>query len=171
MSRIYSEEAELYDIAFDWDLSEEAAWLAKGFGPVALSIFPDPVTGNYKDACWQALGEELMTLLTPEEYASAKRTTFNAFYTSPTVIAAMHDALARLGVPANATVLEPGCGSGRMLVALAAHGVEAVGIDTSEEMLALARARGCEVVRADMTDFEADLERGGSLIWHELVAQ
>ena len=30
-----------------------------GFGPVALSIFPDPVTGRYKDAGWQALGEEL----------------------------------------------------------------------------------------------------------------
>ena len=24
-----------------------------GFGPVALSIFPDPVTGRYKDASWQ----------------------------------------------------------------------------------------------------------------------
>jgi cyclopropane fatty-acyl-phospholipid synthase-like methyltransferase len=85
VSRIYTEEAELYDIAFDWDLSEEAAWLV------------------------QRLGR---------------------------------------------SVLEPGCGSGRMLAALAAHGVEAVGIDTSEEMLALARARGCEVVHADMTDFD-----------------
>ena len=37
-------------------------------------IFPDPVTGRYKDAAWQALGEELQSLLTPEEYASAKRT-------------------------------------------------------------------------------------------------
>src|SRR5262249_32666957 len=60
-----------------------------GFGPVALSIFPDPVTGRYKDRTWQALGEELKTLLTPEEYESAKRTTFNAFYTSPTVIRAI----------------------------------------------------------------------------------
>ena len=57
-----------------------------GFGPVALSIFPDPVTGRYKDAAWQALGEELRALLSPEEYASAKRTTFTAFYTSPLVI-------------------------------------------------------------------------------------
>jgi SAM-dependent methyltransferase len=85
VSRIYTDQAELYDIAFDWDLSEEAAWLAQ-----------------------------------------------------------------RLG----GSVLEPGCGSGRMLTALAAYGVEAVGIDTSEEMLALARARGCKVVRADMTDFD-----------------
>jgi N12 class adenine-specific DNA methylase len=86
-----------------------------GFGPVALSIFPDPVTGTYKDAGWQALGEELKSLLTPEEYDSAKRTTFNAFYTSPTVIAAMHEALGRLGVNGSATILEPGCGIGNFM--------------------------------------------------------
>ncbi len=83
-----------------------------GFGPVALSIFPNPATGEYKDG-WQEFGEELKTLLTPEEYASAKATTFNAFYTSPLVIDAMHAALDRLGVPTGATVLEPGCGGAR----------------------------------------------------------
>ncbi len=86
-----------------------------GFGPVALSIFPDPVSGRYKDAGWQAIGDELKSLLTPEEYDSARRTTFNAFYTSPTVIAAMHEAIARLGVPDNATILEPGCGTGNFM--------------------------------------------------------
>ena len=50
-----------------------------GFGPIALSIFPDPVSGRYKDDGWKSLGEELKSLLTPEEYDSAKRTTFNAF--------------------------------------------------------------------------------------------
>ncbi|TXT36751.1 MAG: Uncharacterized protein FD138_884, partial [Planctomycetota bacterium] len=61
------------------------------------------------------MGEELKTLLTPEEYDSAKRTTFNAFYTSPIVITAIHEAIARLGVTANATILEPGCGTGNFL--------------------------------------------------------
>src|SRR5262249_47179097 len=77
--------------------AEERQTLARfgGFGPLALSIFPDPVTGRYKDG-WQALGEELKSLLSPEEYDSARRTTFNAFYTSPVVIAAMHEALGRL---------------------------------------------------------------------------
>jgi len=97
--------------------SEERQKLARfaGFGPVALSIFPDPATGRYKDAAWQAIGKELQTLLSPDEYDSAKRTTFNAFYTSPIVIAAIHQAIARLGVPASATILEPGCGTGNFM--------------------------------------------------------
>jgi N12 class adenine-specific DNA methylase len=95
---------------------EEKQSLARfgGFGPVALSIFPDPVIHRYKDG-WKEIGEELKTLLTPEEYDSAKRTTFNAFYTSPVVIRAMHEALTRLGVSSGATVLEPGCGNGRFI--------------------------------------------------------
>jgi hypothetical protein len=44
-----------------------------GFGPVALGIFPDPVTSQYKDTTWQTLGEELRTLLSPVDYASARR--------------------------------------------------------------------------------------------------
>ncbi|HEY7313555.1 MAG TPA: DEAD/DEAH box helicase family protein [Gemmataceae bacterium] len=96
---------------------EEKQILARfaGFGPVALSIFPDPVSGRYKDASWQALGEELRGLLSPEEYDSAKRTTFNAFYTSPTAIAAIHAAISRLGIPSTATILEPGCGTGNFM--------------------------------------------------------
>jgi N12 class adenine-specific DNA methylase len=87
-----------------------------GFGAVALSIFPDPVTDHYKDAGWQALGEELRSLLTSQEYDSAKRSTFNAFYTSSIVIGAIHDAITRLGVPKNnATILEPGCGIGNFM--------------------------------------------------------
>ena len=86
-----------------------------GFGPVALSIFPNPVTGVYKDESWRPIGEALKELLTPDEYDSAKRTTFNAFYTSPTVISAMHSALDRLGVPDGAVVLEPGAGIGNFL--------------------------------------------------------
>jgi N12 class adenine-specific DNA methylase len=96
---------------------EEKETLARfaGFGAVALSLFPDPVTGRYKDDTRQALALELKALLSPEEYESAKRTTFNAFYTSPTVINAIYDAIARLGVPNDATLLEPGCGIGNFM--------------------------------------------------------
>src|SRR5881296_2588271 len=109
---------------------DECAVLARfpGFGPVALVLFPDPVTGRYHDAGWQQLGEELQTVLTPEDYASAKRTTFTAFYTSPLVIRAMHEALRRLGVPENATVLEPGCGIGNFM-AYAPQGMRFIGVE------------------------------------------
>jgi len=89
---------------------DEAQILARfgGFGPVALSIFPDPVTGKFKDG-WQAIGEELRELLTPEEYASAKRTTFCQFFTSPLVMMNVHAALINLGIQNGAKILEPLC--------------------------------------------------------------
>ena len=109
-----------------------------GFGPVALHIFPDPVTGRYKDG-WQAIGEELRALLTDEEYDSAKRSTFNAFFTSSTVIRAMYDALARFGVPNDALVLEPGCGPGRFIY-LAPAGMRFIGVELDSISGRIARA-------------------------------
>ncbi len=119
---------------------EERDVLARfsGFGPVALSIFPDPVTHRYKEG-WQDIGEELKSLLTPDAYASAKRTTFNAFYTSAVVIAAMHTALAKLGVPNNACVLEPGCGTGNFM-SLAPEGMKFIGVELDSISGRLARA-------------------------------
>jgi SAM-dependent methyltransferase len=83
VTRIYGEEAELYDIAFDWDVDDEVDWL-----------------------------------------------------------------LERLGSPVS--VLEPGCGSGRMLEALVRRGVDAVGIDLSPEMLAIAERRAPGRLRAHL---------------------
>jgi N12 class adenine-specific DNA methylase len=74
------------------------------------------------------LGEELKTLLSPPEYESAKRTTFNAFYTSPTVIAAIYEAISRLGVPTNATILEPGCGTGNFM-SQGGEGMRFIGVE------------------------------------------
>ena len=121
--------------------AEEARALARfgGFGPVALSLFPNPVTGDYKSPSWQRLGEELLSLLTDEEYASAKRTVFTAFYTSPVVVRAMYHALTRLGVPNEATVLEPGCGSGNFL-RLAPEGMHVIGIELDSLSGRIARA-------------------------------
>jgi hypothetical protein len=110
-----------------------------GFGPVALSIFPDPVTGTYKDAGWQTIGEELQSLLTAQEYDSAKRTTFNAFYTSPVVIAGMHDAIRRLGISGNATILEPGCGIGNFM-GQGAAGQHFIGVELDAISGRIARA-------------------------------
>lgn len=94
MSRLYGEDAELYDIAFGWDVSAEADWLLERFGPGCR------------------------------------------------------------------TVLEPGCGAGRILEALARRGLDVVGIDRSPAMVEIARRRLAaaglrgEVAGADMTAFD-----------------
>ena len=64
----------------------------------------------------KVLGEELQSILTPEEYDSAKRTTFTAFYTSPIVMQAMHEAMSRLGLPKMLPCWSPGRGAGGFLV-------------------------------------------------------
>ena len=51
-----------------------------------------------------------------------------------------------------AAVLDAGCGTGRVAIALAGHGIDVVGVDLDASMLATARAR-----RPDITWVEADL--------------
>jgi SAM-dependent methyltransferase len=90
VSRLYQQDAELYDIAFDWDVGGEVDWI--------LDV---------------------------------------------------------LGRPRS--ILEPGCGSGRMLLPFADRGVEITGFDISEQMVELARRRvgaRASVQVADMTDFD-----------------
>lgn len=89
--------AELYDLAFSWDVEEEAAWLRQRFGPYCGSV------------------------------------------------------------------LELGCGSGRMLPPLARAGLEVGGVDSSTAMLARARSRLLReglpeptLIRADMAHFDMD---------------
>jgi SAM-dependent methyltransferase len=91
VTKLYTDDAELYDIAFDWDVSGEIEWLLERLGPHCRSV------------------------------------------------------------------VEPGCGSGRILHAFASRGLEVVGLDSSQRMVALARERlgGRGVVHlADMTDFD-----------------
>lgn len=109
-----------------------------GFGCVALSIFPDPRTGQFREG-WEQIGRELRELLTGEEYASARRTTFNAFYTSPVVMRAAYAGLNRLGLPADALVLEPGCGAGGFMGAAPA-GMRFIGVEMDSVSGRIARA-------------------------------
>jgi SAM-dependent methyltransferase len=94
VTRLYDDHADLYDLAFDWDVSEEVAWLHERLGGRCRSV------------------------------------------------------------------LEPGCGSGRVLEALARRGLAVAGIDRSPAMVDAARRRlaaaGVEatIVRADMADFD-----------------
>ena len=60
---------------------------------------------------WAAEYAELKELLTPEEYASARGSTLNAHYTSPTVIQSIYEAVGCMGIEPD-TVLEPAMGVG-----------------------------------------------------------
>ncbi|MUG86945.1 helicase [Paenibacillus timonensis] len=60
---------------------------------------------------WGTEYAELRDLLDPEEYASARASTLNAHYTSPTVIKAMYECLERMGFRSG-NILEPSCGIG-----------------------------------------------------------
>lgn len=92
----------------------ERAQLAKftgwGASEIANGIFPNQY-GNYKTDAWRARGERLQSLLTPEEYAQAKRTTQYAHYTSEGVIRSIYNGLERLGFKGG-TIVEPGMGIG-----------------------------------------------------------
>jgi SAM-dependent methyltransferase len=101
---LYTTDAELYDIAFSWDVSEEIDWLVE-----------------------------------------------------------------RLGGETVESVLEPACGSGRILSAFAARGIRAVGIDISPTMDASAKERlitrnlAAEAVLADMIAFDLDESFDGAV--------
>lgn len=98
------------------------------------------MTRRYKDSGWQVLGEELRGLLTSEEYDSAKQTTFCAFYTSPVIMTGIHDAIARLGIPVGATILEPGCGVGNFM-SQGERGHHFIGVEMDRLSGRIARAR------------------------------
>lgn len=60
---------------------------------------------------WRVEYAELKGLLTEEEYESARSSTLNAHYTSPTVIKAIYSAIEGMGFQTG-NVLEPACGIG-----------------------------------------------------------
>ena len=62
-------------------------------------------------SAWANEFTELYETLSPEEYTAAKATTLNAHYTSPTVIAAMYEALGQMGFEGG-NILEPSMGIG-----------------------------------------------------------
>jgi N12 class adenine-specific DNA methylase len=93
---------------------EEQRILARyvGWGGLA-NAFPDPKSGEHKKG-WTDRGAALKELLTPSEYAAARRSTRNAHYTSETVVSAMWQAAQRLGFRGG-LALESSMGTGNFL--------------------------------------------------------
>lgn len=79
---------------------------------------------------WASEYAQLKALLTPEEYASARGSTLNAHFTSPTVIEGMYQALEKMGVHPD-TVLEPAMGVGNFfgLLPESMQGAALVGVE------------------------------------------
>ena len=75
-----------------------------GWGGLADAFDPDKES-------WSKEYAQLKELLTPEEYAAARGSTLNAYYTSPTVIKAIYEAVGRMGFETG-NILEPSCGVG-----------------------------------------------------------
>ncbi len=67
-----------------------------------------------RNEVWKEEYEELLQALSPEEYEEARASTLNAFYTSPTIIRAMYEALENMGLR-QGNVLEPSCGVGNFM--------------------------------------------------------
>lgn len=86
--------------------AEEKETLSKyvGWGALAKAF-------DKNDEKWAAEYKELSELLTPQEYAQARSTVNDAFYTSPTVIDGIYEALGNFGFEGG-NVLEPAMGIG-----------------------------------------------------------
>ena len=70
-----------------------------------------PQAFDENNSAWADEFLELYTLLSPDEYESARASTLNAHYTSPTVIKAIYEGLENLGFKGG-NVLEPAMGVG-----------------------------------------------------------
>ena len=73
-----------------------------------------PQAFEENNSSWTNEYLELKNTLSPEEYSAARASTLNAFYTSPTVIRSMYEALENIGLK-QGNILEPSCGVGNFM--------------------------------------------------------
>ena len=78
-----------------------------GWGGIAQAFDAD-------NKSWESEYAELKSLLTADEYASARASTLNAHYTSPIVIKAIYKAIENMGFTTG-NMLEPACGIGNFM--------------------------------------------------------
>ena len=88
---------------------EEQILLSKYVGWGGLSEAFDE-----NNSAWATEYLELSSVLTPEEYASARESTLTAFYTPPEVITAIYKAMEQMGFQ-EGNLLEPSCGIGNFI--------------------------------------------------------
>ena len=137
--------------------AEEKEILSKyvGWGALAKAF-------DKNDEKWAAEYKELSELLTPQEYAQARSTVNDAFYTSPTVIDGIYEALGNFGFDGGA-VLEPAMGIGnffgRMPEAMQSHSqLYGVEIDSLSGRIAQALYPDADIA---IQDFEQNRFQNG----------
>ncbi|HET9893757.1 MAG TPA: hypothetical protein VFQ44_02375 [Streptosporangiaceae bacterium] len=113
---------------------EETAVLAAWSGWGAVPGVFDPAR-----PAWDWARSELRSLLTADEYKSARASTLNAHYTAPWIAAEMWRAVKMLGFTGG-RVLEPGCGHGNF-IATAPPGARITGVEIDPVTAAIAQAR------------------------------
>lgn len=91
-----------------------------------------------KSSKYSADRDALQELWGDAEWNAARRTVLNAHYTHPEYVSAMWAAAARLGVPGDAWVLEPGCGTGNF-IAGAGSGHRVTGVELDPTTASVAR--------------------------------
>ncbi len=73
-----------------------------------------PEAFDENNPAWSTEFLELTSVLTPDEYASARESTLTAFYTPPEVVTAIYKALEQMGFR-DGNLLEPSCGIGNFI--------------------------------------------------------
>jgi len=142
---------------------EEQEKLARyvGWGGLPQAFDPD-------NKQWEKEYLELNAMLSPDEFESARASTLNAHYTSPTVIKAIYEAVERLGFKTG-NILEPACGVGNFFGLLPdsmqkskLYGVELDGITARIAKLLYPKAdiRETGFEKTDMPDAFFDLAIG-----------
>lgn len=149
---------------------EEQAALVRyvgwGASELANGIFPqkkwDHNTRQYQETYkdgWGAMGKELRSLLTDEEYEAAKRSTLNAHYTSADIIQGIYNGLERLGYNGQGRAIEPGSGVGHFIGLLPATMGDtrftAVEMDPISAGIAKALYPGHDIHKMDYAQFKA----------------
>ena len=101
-SGVNTEESSRYSVAH-----------AELFSSKASESPPQPTYFD-KTICSSGVANLFSSVLTPEEYASARESTLTAFYTSPEVITAIYKAMEQMGFK-EGNLLEPSCGIGNFI--------------------------------------------------------
>src|SRR5699024_10063478 len=105
-----------------------ARW--SGWGAIAQQAFHP----SYADE-FGAEQAELRSLLDRREYAAARRSTLNAYYTDASLVQVIWDAVSDRGVQGG-NILEPGCGSGNFL-GFAPQDVHMLGVELDSTSAAI----------------------------------